>query len=146
MKLYWNELPFCQPVCDERTLMLANVNSQMRSEEKLNCFFQRLFPSVEVTRITNTYDVAKLADYQEQLKVAKEAIRYSRHFNEENRTELQVNPSCCCQLGESVNALDYYTKKKEKYRKRVQDETDKVLRTLENVVFVQFQNSPMAHR
>lgn len=146
MKLYWNSLPICHPVCDERTIMLANVNDKMRSEEKMHHFFKRCFHPVNVTRITNTYDVAKLAHFQAELKVAKEAIRYAHCFEDENGKALQVNTNGCCHPSETVNALDYYTKEKEKYKKRVQDRTEKVFSTLENVVFVQLQNGPMAHR
>lgn len=146
MKLYWNQLPICQPVCDERTIMLSNIEELMRGAKTLYRFFKRCFHSVKVTRITNTYDVAKLADLQAQLKVAKEAVRYAQCYGDKYGKALQVNPKCCCRPNKSVNALDYYTKEKEKYEKLVQDQTEEVLMTPENVVFVQFQNASMAQR
>lgn len=145
MKMYWNQLPICRPVCDERTIMLSNVEELMRSAKTLYRFFKRCFHSVKVTRITNTYDVTKLQALQAELKVAKEAIRYAQCFEEENGKALQVNPKCCPPC-KSVNALEYYTKEKEKYEKLVKDQTEEVLLTPENVVFVQFENASMAQR
>lgn len=145
MRLYWNHLPIHQPVCDERTLMFSNVEEIMRSARTLYRYFKRCFHSVKVTRITNTYDIAELANTQAHLQMLKEAVRYSKCYEEENGTPLQVNPNIfCCRSW--VNALEYYTKESEKYEKVVKHQTDEVLSTLEHVVFVQFQNASMAQR
>lgn len=146
MKLYWNQLPICSPVCDERTVMLSNIEELMRNAKTLYRFFKRCFHSVKVTRITNTYDVSKLTDLQAELKVAKEAVRYAQCFQKERGKALQVNPKCCCCPSDSVNAIDYYTKETDKYEKIIQDHTEEILSTPENVVFVQFENAEMAQR
>ncbi|KAJ1148784.1 hypothetical protein NDU88_001610 [Pleurodeles waltl] len=108
-------------------------------------YFKEAYPEGCVLNVELCYDVSKLVNIYQERKNAEKTLKYFTDLQAKDGTVVMINPKpcgqfCCCVFRgcERVEAIEYYTVKKDKLQQEYLKEKETVHNKLLGMAFVTF--------
>lgn len=108
-------------------------------------YFKEAYPEGHVLNVELCYDVSKLVNIYQERKNAEKTLKYFTDLQAKNGTIVMLNPKpcgqfCCCVFRgcERVEAIEYYTVKKDELQQEFLKEMETVHSKLLGMAFVTF--------
>ncbi|XP_032955707.1 CSC1-like protein 1 isoform X1 [Rhinolophus ferrumequinum] len=133
-----------------RTLFVTGLPSHATKETVEN-HFRDAYPTCEVVEVQLCYNVAKLIYLCKERKKTEKSLTYYTNLQVKTGQRTLINPKpcgqfCCCEVQgcEREDAIDYYTRMKDKLAERITEEECRVQYKPLGMAFVTFQEKSMA--